>query len=123
MNAIKDCEIVNENDPNGNPAGGSVIGTGMAIMWQNGPLGRHTSDCRPKVCIAGCTRETPNGAFVETVIAAALQRIEYYQNASNGKFKCRENAIAITKIEEALLWLDRRTRDREARQVEGMHQK
>jgi hypothetical protein len=46
----------------------------------------------------------------------ALQRIQFYQD---GKFKCRENAIAITKIEEALLWLDKRTRDREARQVEG----
>jgi hypothetical protein len=111
MNAIKDCIVQNVEDVNGNPAGGSVTGTGLNIEWQNGPLGR------------GEARKEPNGAFVETVLSAALQRIEWYQTASNGKFKCRENAIAITKIEEALLWLDKRTRDREARQVEGTHTK
>lgn len=101
----------NNIDDNGNPAGGHVSGAGLSIQWQDGPLGR------------GAERKNPNGAFVETVIAAVVQRIEFYQNASGGKFKCRENAIAITKLEEALLWLDKRTRDREARQVEGTHAK
>ena len=95
-----------ENDPNGNPAGGHTVGQGIEITWQNGPLGR------------GSDRITPNGAFVEGVLLAALGRIQYYQES---KFKCRENAIAITKIEEALLWLDSRTRTREERQVEGTH--
>lgn len=111
MNAIKDCSIQNIEDANGNPAGGSVSGVGLQIDWQNGPLGR------------GEERIAPNGAFVETVISAALQRIEWYQTASGGKFKCCENAIAITKLEEALLWLNKRTRNREARQVEGTHSK
>lgn len=106
MNAIKECKIENNNDEKGNPAGGHVEGKGLAVIWQNGPLGRDGE------------RIEPNGAFVETVLSAALQRIIYYQES---KFKCRENAIAITKIEEALLWLDKRTRDREARQVEGTH--
>jgi hypothetical protein len=97
----------NRLDDNGNPAGGNVSGVGLTITWQNGPLGR------------GPERQEPNGAFVETVLAATLQRIQFYQE---GRFKCRENAIAITKIEEALLWLDKRTRDREARQVEGTHE-
>jgi len=104
----QDFTAVNHLDADGNPAGGSVSGVGLSITWQNGPLGR------------GADRKEPNGAFVETVLAAALQRIQSYQD---GKFKCRENAIAITKIEEALMWLDKRTRDREARQVEGTHQK
>lgn len=110
MNAIKDCTIENWQDDKGNPTGGLVNGTGLDIQWQNGPLGRDNE------------RQQPNGAFVEILLAAILQRIEFYQTANNGKFKCRENAIAITKIEEALLWLDKRTRDREARQVEGTHQ-
>jgi len=93
----------------GNPTGGFARGTGFDISWQNGPLGR------------GEERKEPNGAFVENIIAAALQRLEFYQTASFGRFKCRENAIAITKLEEALLWLDKRTRDREERQVEGTH--
>ena len=96
----------NWNDPDGNPAGGAVRGVGLDINWQNGPLGRDEK------------RTEPNGAFVETVIAATIQRIEYYQS---GKFKCRENALAITKLEEALHWLNHRTQAREARQVEGTH--
>lgn len=97
----------NINDPNGNPAGGTVEGAGIKIDWQNGPLGR------------GADRIAPNGAFVEGVIEAALQRLEYYQAT---KFKCRENAIAITKLEEALHWLDSRTASRERRGVEGTHE-
>jgi len=96
----------NTSDENENPTGGFVIGTGLKIEWQDGPLGR------------GSERKEPNGAFVETVIDAARQRIEFYQNS---KFKCRENAIAITKLEEALLWLNKRTSDRDKRQVEGEH--
>jgi hypothetical protein len=101
----------NHLDDNGNPSGGWVLGKGLAIDWQSGPLGR------------GDARTGPNGAFVETVIAAALQRIQFDQQANQGKFACRENAIAITKLEEALLWLNKRTADREARSVEGTHQK
>lgn len=93
-------------DSEGKPAGGYVEGVGLRIDWQNGPLGR------------GEERLEPNGAFVETVIAAAIQRIEFYQS---GEFKCRENAIAITKLEEALLWLNYRTQKREQRGVEGTH--
>ena len=109
MNDIKNCKIENNVDKDGNPAGGKVAGAGLLIEWQNGPLGR------------GEARVNANGAFVETVLSAVLQRIQYYQETTNGKFKCRENAIAITKIEEALLWLDKRRRDREERQVEGTH--
>jgi len=32
---------------------------------------------------------------------------------------CRENSIAITKLEEAMLWMRARKLDREARDVEG----
>lgn len=38
------------------------------------------------------------------------------------KFPCRENSIAITKLEEALMWLNKRTENRIARGVEGKHQ-
>jgi hypothetical protein len=39
-----------------------------------------------------------------------------------GKFLCRENAEAKTLLETALMWLQKRTRDRMARGVEGTHQ-
>jgi hypothetical protein len=96
-----------EIDAVGNPGGGETTGTGIDIRWQNGPLGR------------GDTRKEPNGAFVEGVIQAAIGRLEFYQTANGKKFACRENALAITKLEEALMWLEKRTRDREEREVEG----
>ena len=98
--------IHNNDERDGLPAGGYVKGTGLYIEWQNGPLGRDAD------------RKEPNGAFVETVIAAAIQRIEYY-NAT--QFRCRENSLAITKLEEALHWLNHRTARREAEQTEGTH--
>lgn len=109
MNDILNCKIENRVDAEGNPAGGDVSGAGLIISWQDGPLGR------------GETRITPNGAFVETVISACIFRLNFYQHARSGKFACRENALAITKLEEALMWLNKRTADRELRAVEGTH--
>lgn len=64
-------------------------------------------------------RREPSGAFVTGVIQAALDRLEHYQSS---KFRCRENALAITKLEEALHWLEHRTRARVARGVDGTHE-
>ena len=44
-------------------------------------------------------------------------------NYLNGKFPCRENSLAITNMEQALMWLEKRTRDREKRGVEGKQAK
>jgi len=99
--------VQNQLDPSGNPTGGWVKGIGLEVSWQDGPLGRP-----PK---------TPTGAFVDDLIEAARQRLEFYQKASGGKFSCRENAIAITKLEEALHWLYSRRMEREERGVQGEH--
>lgn len=102
---------INENhqvDEQGRPAGGFTEGRGFRIDWQDGPL-----------AVDGERRE-PNGAFVEDVIAAALGRIQHYNST---EFACSENSLAITKLEEALHWLQHRTADREARGVEGTHEK
>ena len=37
------------------------------------------------------------------------------------KFPSRENSIAITKLDEALMWLNKRTQDRIKRGVEGKY--
>ena len=96
------------SDTNGNPAGGITCGKGFTISWQNGPLGR------------GEERREPNGAFVETIIAAVKDRLEFYQKS---RFNCEANAIAITHLEAALTVLNERTKDREVRNVEGTHEK
>lgn len=56
-----------------------------------------------------------NGCQVDTLIAAAKVIVE----GLNKNFPCRENAMAITKLDEALLWLGKRKSDREERGVEG----
>ena len=105
---MTDDELFVQNDFNleGDPAGGTVTGKGLSVRWQNGPLGR------------GDERREPNGAFVETVLEAAASRIQFYQSS---KFACRENSIALTHIETALLWLNKRTAERERRGVEGLN--
>lgn len=126
MNDIKHCNTDNAVNHEGNPIGGYVTGTGLSITWQNGPLGTHAPTCeagKPCTVDSGCTRQDPNGAFVETVISAAIQRLDFFQKAGLGKFSCRENALAITKLEEALHWLEARTRSRVERNVEGTHSK
>lgn len=57
-------------DAEGRPAGGTTIGRGFKVDWQNGPL-----------AVDG-VRQEPNGAFVEDVIAAALGRIQHYQTSN-----------------------------------------
>jgi hypothetical protein len=39
------------------------------------------------------------------------------QSFQQGGFSCRENAIALTHIEEALLWMNKRVEDRAERDV------
>lgn len=38
----------------------------------------------------------------------------------NDKFPCRENAMTLTKLDEALHWQEKRTQDRIEREVEGV---
>lgn len=94
------------SDASGNPAGGVTSGKGMCLSWQNGPLGR------------GEARLEPNGCFVETVIAAVIGRLEFYQAS---QFACEDNAVAIAHLQSAAVVLDARTRERESRMVEGTH--
>lgn len=56
-----------------------------------------------------------NGCQVDQIIDAAKHILQ----GLNSKFPCRENSIAITHLEDALHWLDHRTRDRKLRNVEG----
>jgi hypothetical protein len=48
-----------------------------------------------------------NGCQVDTIIEAAKIIVE----GLNKKFPCRENACAITKLDEALHWLAARTKE------------
>lgn len=57
-----------------------------------------------------------NGIFMEHLIAICIDTLEKFQTS---KYSCRENAIAKTKLEEAMMWLNKRTQNRVKRGVEG----
>lgn len=73
----------------------------LSFQIQNGPIKEHGV----------------NGCQVDTVIETAKLILE----GLNKNFPSRENAVAITKLDEALMWLDKRKKDREARGVEGFN--
>lgn len=70
------------------------------IKFQNGPIGEHGV----------------NGVTQEILLAIVIDRLRSFQA---GPFSSRENALALTKCEEALHWLQQRTLDRMRRGVEG----
>ncbi len=84
-------------------AGSTKIPTFGQISFQNGPVAE-----------AGV-----NGCHQEDLIAIVIDRLQHFQR---GNYSCRENALAITKLEEALHWLNHRTAERVARGVEGTSQ-
>lgn len=57
-----------------------------------------------------------NGVTQEALLAVVIDRLRSFQA---GPYACRENAIALTHCEDALMWLQKRTRARILRGVEG----
>jgi len=72
----------------------------MTVSFQNGPIAEHGI----------------NGVTQEILLAIVIDRLRSFQA---GPFSSRENALALTKCEEALHWLQQRTLDRMRRGVEG----
>ena len=60
-----------------------------------------------------------NGLQVEEALQQCVDRLNEYQS----ELPCRENAVAITHIETAILWLNKCTQDRLSRGVEGTKEK
>lgn len=61
-----------------------------------------------------------DGLFTETIIAVAKK---YLEDNNVGELSSRETSTAITKLDEALMWLGKRAADRAARGVQGTYQK
>ena len=72
------------------------------ILFQNGPI----------------PERGVNGVTQESLLAIVADRLRAFQA---GPYACRENAMALTKVEEAMQWLHKRTLDRMRRNVEGTH--
>lgn len=74
----------------------------LVLLFQNGPI--------PEMGVNGVTHEA--------LIAIVVDRLRSFQK---GPYACRENALALTKLEEAQHWLHARTRGRMAQGIEGTH--
>ncbi len=117
VNGLNDALTVNVRDEPGSgganhiygiewdtPSGPDSTVAQTIIKFQNGPIGE-----------VGV-----NGISGEALLAIVEDRLKSFQA---GPYACRENAIALTKIQEAMHWLHHRTRERVARGVEGTHAK
>ncbi len=78
---------------------GAAMG-GVAIQFQNGPIKE-----------AGI-----NGVTHEALLAILIDRLRGFQK---GQYSTKENACALTHLQEGLHWLQQRTLDRVRRGVEG----
>lgn len=92
----------NPSDPFKNKYGASAYE--FTRLFQNGPI--------KEVGVNGTTHEAE--------LAILIDRFRGFQA---GPFSCRENAIALTHLEEALMWMQSRTVARIKRGVEGTHEK
>lgn len=61
-----------------------------------------------------------SGVFTETLLQVVLENLVA---VNIGDLASRDTAIAITKVEEALMWLAKRKADRELRNVLGTYNK
>lgn len=77
---------------------------GLDIIFQNGPI----------------LEKGVNGVTQEVLLEIVADRLRSFQA---GPYACRENALALTKIEEAQMWLHSRTLKRMQRGVEGTMEK
>jgi hypothetical protein len=91
------------NNPSSeDPQGYKASFSKQVILFQNGPI----------------TESGVNGITQEVLLAIVADRLRSFQS---GPYACRENALALTKIEEAQHWLQQRTIARMRRGVEGTH--
>lgn len=75
----------------------------LKVVWQSG----------------GTATNEKNGVFIEDLIIVAVSKLKEF----NDYMPSRENSLAITKLEEAILWLSYRKRERELRGVYGTEEK
>jgi hypothetical protein len=93
------CYAVNDvKDTDGNPLG-------RVIQFQNGPRKEENSI---------------HGVLDTDLLEIVRDRLKAFQA---GPFACRENALALTHLEESLFWMNARVENRIERNVLGTNNK
>ncbi len=88
--------------------------------WTNSPDekngGSPVEVCQLNFQNGGLKEVGPNGITDQALIAVVLDRLRSF---NDGPYRCRENSVIITKLEEAMMWMEKRGNDRARRGVEG----
>ena len=94
------CHVYKIHGPRTIGDNGKDYADAQCVKFQNGPIAE-----------AGV-----NGISQEALLTIVEDRLIGFQS---GPYACPENGIALIKIQEALMWLQKRTLDRVKRGVEG----
>ena len=89
-------------------------------VWKNAETSDQNDElvevCNLNFQNGGLKEVGANGITDQALIAVVLDRVRGF---NGGQFRCRENSMIITKLEEAMLWMEKRSNDRARRGVEG----
>lgn len=92
-------------------------------VYMSGADTRNTLIGRAYIAFQKGPRKDPystQGVLDTDLLEIVRDRLKEFQE---GEFACRENACALTHIEEALMWMNRRAEDRAERNVLGTYEK
>ena len=105
---------VDERDPaNGNASH-------IYEMWMPNECGE--SEMRAQIAFQKGPRNEEGSVPGVTDAAVLAVILDRYRGFQAGKFACPDNAIVITKLEEALMRMQKRTKDRMVRGVLGKNE-
>ena len=97
----------------------------LPLVRESPALKPRSADCPPAVTLPvrfqnGLIRSRRQWDQQPSLVCHRRRSVARFQS---GQFACRENAVALTKIQEAMMWLQKRTLDRLRPWVEGTNQK
>jgi hypothetical protein len=114
-NTLNDCIVVEALDEPGNGGASHEY----RISGLKGPL---KNDPIPTIDIRFQKRPIQevglNGISEESLLAILMDRLEGFQN---GPYKCHSNELGLLHLKQAMRHSKARTKDRQARGVEGTH--
>jgi len=115
----RDCIFVyTEDDPGSDGARHEYL-VHAYTQPVEGEAGHITEACRIRFQNGSLKDVGTNGITDEALLAIVLDRLRSF---NEGRFRCRQNSLAITHLEEALHWLEARSKERSRRGVFGERQ-
>lgn len=116
LNEVLNIHVMDSAEHGNAPREYAITFDDKSAGYERSPL----SEKHKRNCIISFQDGNPadgiNGISNEALLAIVEDRLACWQM---GGYSCRENAIALTHVQEAMMWLQKRTRDRVLRGVEG----